>query len=277
MKIILSITILILTVTAVAKYPVQNQTAHTASHNQDGQAKKNNPSFQPTPAFKSEKNVPLNPPAAKKSKEGIEKNGAATDWRTFVPNAAIAFGTIALALIGIIGTCAAIKTLKTLVRQTAATEVAAKAAKKSADLAEMTMRIIEAPDLCLDNAGLVPQGAITPESFVGLKVKNFGGSRAKNVRSFVKLIIPGVPDSELSAETFSVGRGGSQLIRFLAFREFLNQGTFIKIVRREILVRFSGDIVYEDVFGTSYSLNCRGVLNAETGTFALGDKDPREG
>lgn len=168
------------------------------------------------------------------------------------------------------------RTLKDIKTQTAATETAANAAKKSADLAETTMRVIEAPDLFLDKAGLVPAGPITPDSYVALGVKNFGGSRAKNVRSFIKLIIPNVPETELSTETFSLGRGGTQVIRFLTFKETLNRETFDKIVRDEISVRFSGDISYEDVFGETYILNCRGVLNPNTGTFAMGDEDPRK-
>jgi hypothetical protein len=163
-----------------------------------------------------------------------------------------------------------------LFRTLKATEIAANAAKKSSDLAETTMKVIEAPGLFLDNVGLVPPGAITPDSHVAMLVKNFGGSRAKNVRSFVKLIIPEVPECELSPETFAIGRGGTQIIRFLAFKDTLNRETFDKVVRGEISVRFSGDITYEDVFGERYMLNCRGVLDAKTGTFALGDKNPRE-
>lgn len=163
-----------------------------------------------------------------------------------------------------------------LFRTLRATEIAANAAKKSSDLAETTMKIIDAPDLSLNNVGLVPSGAITPDSHVALIVKNFGGSRAKNARSLVKLIIPEAPESEFSPETFSVGRGGTQTIRFLTFKETLNRETFDKIVRGEISVRFSGDITYEDVFGQTYTLNCRGILDVKTGTFALGDKDPRK-
>jgi hypothetical protein len=161
-------------------------------------------------------------------------------------------------------------------RQTIATEKAAGAAKKGADISESAMKIVEAADILIQSTGLVPAGPIAPDSHIAIVFKNFGRTRAENVRSYIAIVIPGVPNSELSPDTFSIGPNGTQLVGFLKFSRFLNQETFRKIESGAIPLKFAGKVTYDDRFGESHVLECKGVLDPKTGTFVLGDFDPRK-
>jgi hypothetical protein len=167
-------------------------------------------------------------------------------------------------------------TLGAICFQSIQTKKAAQAAQKSAGIAEMALTLAERADVLLDAAGLVPNGPPTPDSHVALKFKNFGRTRAKNVRSSIVIIIPGVPDSEPSPETFVIGPGGTRLVGFFNFREFLNQETFERIRNGMISLKFSGTITYDDIFGEHYTLECKGILVPKTGAFILGENYPRK-
>lgn len=168
--------------------------------------------------------------------------------------------TIYLVLIGFGGIVVAISTLKAIERQ--------------ADTMEKALKVVEAADVGIESASLVPVGAITPDSHIGLKLKNFGRTRAQNVQSSIVIIIPGVPDSEPAPGGFSIGPGGTQIVRFLKFRDFMTQDTFLKIQAGNIAVRFRGDVMYEDRFGGTHAFPCKGILDPKTGMFILGDTYP---
>ena len=84
-------------------------------------------------------------------------------------------------------------------RQAAATETAANAAKKSAEVAEMALRLGERADVLLNAVALTNDPEvlssnipINPHCRVNMEFKNFGRTRAQNVRCLIGLIIPGV-------------------------------------------------------------------------------------
>lgn len=114
---VLPLAVQTMTAATVAKYPVQNQTPQTTSHNQNSETKKNNSQLQPAPTVEAEQNVPLQRPTAEKRNNSIKNGDPDPDWWAIVPNILIAFGTLVLAGVGAIGTCAAIKTLKAIRRQ----------------------------------------------------------------------------------------------------------------------------------------------------------------
>lgn len=169
--------------------------------------------------------------------------------------------SLLLVVVGIGGIWAAIRTLRAIERQ--------------ADIMEKSLKIVEAADVYIENAGLIPRGRITPDSHIGITLKNFGRTRAENVRSYIITIIPGVPNSEPLPDTFPMAAGGTQLVGFLKFKQFVNQETFRRIEDGSISVRFSGSVTYNDRFGDSHTFECRGALDPQTGTFVLGDTDPR--
>ena len=91
-------------------------------------------------------------------------------------------------------------TLKALLRQTSATEVAADAAKKGAEVAEMALRLAERAEVLLD-ASVLDFGKLLngTECRVILQFKNFGRTRAKEVKVTLHLAIEGIPPTDCGA------------------------------------------------------------------------------
>jgi hypothetical protein len=65
-----------------------------------------------------------------------------------------------LVVIGSLGVCAAVRTLRAVERQ--------------ADIMENSLKVVEAADVGIESASLIPVGAITPDSHIALRLKNFG-------------------------------------------------------------------------------------------------------
>jgi hypothetical protein len=168
-------------------------------------------------------------------------------------------------------------------RQIRATEIAANAARKSAEISEMGLKLAERADVLLNAVGLTTNipgissnNPINPFSQVDMEFKNFGRTRAENVRCLIGLIIPGVPDSVPPQEPFVLGPGGTQRVKFQTFKETLTQETFEQIAKGAISLRFAGQVIYDDIFGESHTFYCSGILDPRTGTFILGKNDPRK-
>jgi hypothetical protein len=168
-------------------------------------------------------------------------------------------------------------------RQAAATETAANAAKKSAEVAEMALKLGERADvllnavaLTMDPTVLSTNSAINIYSRVNMEFKNFGRTRAQNVRCLIGLIIPGVPETVPPREPFILGPGATQLLTFEQFSATMTQKTYQDIAGGVIDLKFAGTVTYEDIFGESHSITCRGLLDPKTGRFLLGDVDPRK-
>jgi hypothetical protein len=91
-----------------------------------------------------------------------------------------------------------LKQMNFMQRQAAATETAANAAKKSAEVSEMALRLGERADVLLNAVSLTNDPevlssniAINPHCRVNMEFKNFGRTRAQNVRCLIGLISPG--------------------------------------------------------------------------------------
>ena len=52
--------------------------------------------------------------------------------------------------------------------------------------------------------------------------------------------------------------------------------TYEDIASGKIDLKFAGTVSYEDIFGESHTISCRGILDPQTGNFFLGDSDPRK-
>lgn len=179
--------------------------------------------------------------------------------------------TLFLVIVGSVAMWVALTTLRTIKRQTKAAETAANAAKKSADTGEMALRLSERADVMLDSAGVsTGQQKITPESRVLLQFKNYGRTRANNVRFNFSVTIPDLPDSEsLPLPPIPIGARDTQQIFFRMFREWVTKDTFLSILNGKTKVRFSGTLAYDDVFGQSHTVKCSGILLSHSGTFMV--------
>jgi hypothetical protein len=176
-----------------------------------------------------------------------------------------------------------LKQMKIMQSQVNASETAANAAKKSAEVAEMALKLAERADvllnavaLTMDSASMSANTPIHPYSRVSMEFKNFGRTRAKNVRCLIGLIIPGVPDSVPPREPFILGPGATQLLAFEDFMATMPKKTYQDIESGVIDLKFAGTVSYEDIFDESHTLTCRGLLDPKTGRFILGDTDPRK-
>jgi len=168
-------------------------------------------------------------------------------------------------------------------KQALASETAANAAKKSAEVAEMALKLAERADVLLNAVSLTvdptvvsTDGPINPHSRVSLELKNFGRTRAQNVACRIGLVIPGVPESVPPRELFILGPGAAQLVLFQTFKETLTKKTYEDIASGGIDLKIAGTVTYEDIFGESHTIACKGVLDPRTGHFIMGDTDPRK-
>jgi hypothetical protein len=91
----------------------------------------------------------------------------------------------------------------------------------------------------------------------------------------IGLIIPGVPDTTPPQEPFILGPGATQLLTFEQFSATMTQQTYQDIAGGVTDLKFAGTVTYEDIFGESHSITCKGLLDPKTGRFLLGDVDPR--
>jgi hypothetical protein len=154
--------------------------------------------------------------------------------------------------------------------------IQAKATQRSADVAEKTLTLVAA-DIHIHQVGLVPQGVVQLHSYIAITVKNYGGTRAENVRSNIKTIIPGVPDSADATTEFVLAPSESQMIRFRSFNRFVTQATFDQIVAGQIKVKFAGTVTYKDIFGNTKTLTVNeSTLNPAAGAFYFGLPDEEE-
>jgi hypothetical protein len=172
--------------------------------------------------------------------------------------------------------------MKIMSRSADAAEKAANAAKKSAEVAEMALKIVERADVLLNAASLTMVTAqathtntpLSPYSRVSLEFRNFGRTRADNVICLVKLIIPGVPESVPPREPFVLGPGATQTVTFQPFKQTLTEKTYKDIESGAIELKFPGILNYQDIFGESHGIACKGILDPRTGKFILGDTNP---
>jgi hypothetical protein len=147
-----------------------------------------------------------------------------------------------LVAVGAGGIGYAIKTLRAVERQAKATEDQLIETQNSAVFARKSVMASERADILLDAAGIVPSanGAIDGDARLKLHYKNFGRTRAKDVRFKVEMEIPGVTLTGAVEELppMVMGSGQDQTVSFQTFRECLMEKTFKEIVQGKIKLQF---------------------------------------
>jgi biopolymer transport protein ExbD len=247
-------------VAAITQQPVQEQSTNSATHNKNGQNKKSNPPVISAPEPK--KDVPLQPPAPEKTNESIHIENSKTDWWARISNVLIAFGTLALAIIGAIAACIAIRSLRVIGHQATHAKTAALAAKRSADAYEKTVRLTERADVLLDAISIVqPEGnPYFQDGRVIVTFKNFGRTRANNLKSSVTLTVPDVEPLSVEAPLDTVlGPGDTQKVTFGTLAEWLTREKFEGVYQRKIELRFDAKVSYADIFEVTHMMECGGV------------------
>jgi hypothetical protein len=138
-------------------------------------------------------------------------------------------------------------------------------------LAERADVLLNAVSLTVDPTVVSTDGPINPHSRMSLELKNFGRTRAQNVACRIGLVIPGVPGSVPPREPFILGPGATQLVLFQTFKETLTKKTYEDIASGVIDLKIAGTVIYEDIFGESHTIACKGVLDPRTGHFIMSD------
>jgi hypothetical protein len=177
----------------------------------------------------------------------------------------------ALVVVGIITAWVALGTLRDLKKQTAATGISAEAAKKSAEIAEASLKIVERADILLDAASLVygqiPGGK---DARVILQYKNFGRTKAVEVRLRLNLIIKGIPESDhTKIPTIVMGAGETKEASSQRFVEFMTEDTAQEIFSGKTGLSFEGGASYEDIFGNPHHCFYTGTWDKGTNMFHI--------
>jgi hypothetical protein len=176
-----------------------------------------------------------------------------------------------LVLVGIVTAWIALGTLSDLKEQTAATKVTAEAAKKSAEIAEASLKLVERADVLLDAASLVHGKVLSgKDARVILQFKNFGRTKAIDVRLKLNLVIEGVPETDsTNIPSISMGAGETKDISSQKFVEFLTEATAQQIFAGAISVTFEGEARYHDIFGGSHRSHYTGTWDRGTDVFRI--------
>lgn len=154
------------------------------------------------------------------------------------------------------------------------------AAKKSADTAESAakfaqnaVRDSERADILLEGVSIIRSrsGVVDGDSQLAFRYKNFGRTRAKNVRFNAAMLIEGVnlPNATQHLPELVMGAGQERDIKFETFRQCLSKTTFEQIMRGEIALRFDSSVIYEDVFGSSYTTRDFGIFDHQARSFRM--------
>ncbi len=158
-------------------------------------------------------------------------------------------------------------------RQTKATETAANAAQKSAEIAEMALKLADRADVLLESAGLTHHpnsgSVLTGYSSALFRFKNFGRTRAVNVKFAVSLSVSETHSSPPPIEPVVLGADAHQTVRFPQFREWMTEKTFTGISKGEIPLTFQSRVTYEDIFGDSHIAENGGTYMPENDRFRL--------
>lgn len=186
----------------------------------------------------------------------------------------------ALFLAAAIAAVIALRTLSAIQQQAriariglGATRVAANAARKSADVAELALKVVERADLLLEAVGIVNTEQRVDDSGYGnqiiIKFKNMGRTRANTAifRSFLE--IPGVPTKEKTLGPVVVGPGATQKLNCGMFGDFLNAETAEGVLNGTIPMKFTVRATFTDVFGDAHTTEHRGTFRSKTRSFFI--------
>lgn len=146
----------------------------------------------------------------------------------------------------------------------------ARTAKRAAQFAEMALKLSERADVLLSAAGIkLPM----TQQFTGgangvMSFKNYGRTRANNLVFAVSATVPKTPTG--APERIGpvvLAAGEDYTISFQPFKEWMSQETFTGIMAGAVILRFDGEITYDDVFGQSHITECAGRYDVSSQAF----------
>jgi hypothetical protein len=183
----------------------------------------------------------------------------------------------ALVVIGVVTAWVGLGSLHRLTEQTSSARVAAEEAKQAAIFSRNAVKASERADVLLEAMSILPSpktGQIDHDSHVALRYKNFGRSRAKDVRLKAEMVIEGVTLGRATAElpVMALGAGQDQTISFETFGQCLTKATSYQILRGEIKMWINASVIYEDAFGDIHANVDIGLFDARAQRFRIEQK-----
>ncbi|MGA8500547.1 MAG: hypothetical protein WB683_03295 [Candidatus Sulfotelmatobacter sp.] len=161
--------------------------------------------------------------------------------------------------------------------QLAELNTSATAAKRSAEFAELAVKVSECADVLLLGVSIkfATSQRLDGNSNVVFTFKNFGRTRANNTKFSISLILPEVPHNDVVPINVAIviGASDTQVIGCERFREWLAQETFDKFLRGESVLRFSAGVTYEDVFGQPHAAPFAGFFDFHSQTFRVEENE----
>jgi hypothetical protein len=232
-------------------------------------------SQQETPAQKESKET-QNVPSVTRTQPDAQEQKRQPDGSCKIPPLTDPFwSNWALVIVGVVTAWIALGTLSDLKKQTAATKIAAEAAKKSSEIAEVSLKLVERADVLLDSVALVHGKVLSgKDSRVVLQFRNFGHTQAAKVRLKLNLIVEGVPDTDsTSIPVVSIGAGDIQTVSSQRFVQFLTETTAQQIFSATIALTFEGEAVYEDIFGSPHRSYYTGTWDRGADVFHINKQE----
>lgn len=145
---------------------------------------------------------------------------------------------------------------------------AADAAQDSADEARDTARLTQCADVLIELIEMEnAQPSFSPSTRFILQFKNFGPTRANNVRFDFTLSIGTLGDLQVPVSPVVLGANGTAPLVFKTFKELMIVPNIPDIEAGKIPMHFRGTISYEDVFGKNHAVDCTGEYNRFTRNF----------
>jgi hypothetical protein len=143
----------------------------------------------------------------------------------------------------------------------------ADAARDSANEARDTARLTQCADVLIEGIDLDNAQPFSQLTRIILHFKNFGPTRANNVRFDFVLSIGTSGDVPTSLDPIVLGANATAPLIFKTLQELMLIPNIPDIESGRMPFGFRGTISYEDVFGKSHKVNCVGDYNRFTRSF----------
>ena len=265
---------------------VQTNKSNDSSHSPQQHSGHEKPNAPPTIPAQASTQTANNPPTNPAPKEKPQR-----DWVDYVTLGL----TAVLAGTAIFGTCYALQTLKAIQHEariaTAALKesnklaraaktsadvltVAANAAGQSSEFAKKTTKDSERADILIESISIETGNQNWTQNGDGKLVvhfRNFGRTRATEVRLRVELVVPSVnlTRGKYDLPSMVLGKGQKQTVTTDTFHDCLGLPLFNQVIKGQKEMHFHASVVYEDVFGDSYTTKDIGVFDVRTSSFKI--------
>ena len=155
-----------------------------------------------------------------------------------------------------------------------ATRISADAARSAANTARLALEVSERADVLME--GAVLSQPVGPMSEVYLRYKNFGRTRAENVRVKTTLEIPSTPLREKIFGPIILGANAGQSVGYSPLALLADEPTVSGILSGTLSMGFMIEGSYDDVFGNSHTFKASGKYHPIKGVF-INDTNQQDG